>query len=215
MSRELDWDTIKGNLEQMGAPIIEGYSFAPLAQLAQAYGLRSHDVFIDVKNFEELTTDVALIVTYADETINNGIYAYCAQQDGSTAMMVIEPSTIAKGPMISRATGDIVDAITGITDLPILTTFDKVEVVGAVLVRTIIEPLMDTLSIPEQGRDLFIKLYLPRFLSNTAYQYLGSETIKEEMVEMEPYTVKALVLEALKPKKDEVDKEDSNVSEDA
>lgn len=210
MSLKLDLERITQDLVQNNTPIIEGYSFAPLVQLAQAHGLHSHDIFIDVSSIPEVHSDVALIVTYADEGVNNGVYAYCAQPDGSTAMMVIQPSTISKGPMISRVTGDVVDAITGIENMPILTTFDKVEVIGGVIGRTVLEPLMDTLGIPEAGRELFEKLYLPRLMANIAFQYLGSDQLKEEMVEMEPYTVKQMVLQSLRPQED-----DTDVSQDA
>ena len=192
MKKLFDWDKVKENLTEARLPIIEGYTSSPLVQLADAHGLQSEGTYVDLEGVEGLNAKYGLIVTYKQAESNNGVYVFCVQEDSSVGMFVLIPSTISKSPMINRVTGDITSVLTGL-DLPLLTTFDKTEIVGFVIVNTIIEPLMDTLSIPHEQRQSFIHTYLPRFMANVTRQYVGDPELREEVIEMEPTFVKQML----------------------
>lgn len=195
MNNEINLEAISAKLESIGIQEIKDYTGTSMEAITTAYGLKSHNIYLDMSQAEGINATVGVIVTYLDSFSNNGVYVFCVQQDGSVGLFVVEPSTIAKGPMISRITGEITDAITGV-DMPPLTTFDKVEIVGNVIANTIINPLMDTLNIPESDRETFISIYLPRFMSNATLQYLGSSEIVEESVEIEPTLVKQMLIDS-------------------
>lgn len=193
-TQTLDWELILPKLEEMDLVIDESFSSDALSELANIYGFISHNKFVNLSAIDGIDTEWGLIVTYQEEFSNNGVYIFCVQHDTSIGLFVITPSTISKAPMISEVTGNFVTAMTGV-DTPPLTTFDKTEIYGTLIVDTMIKPLMDALNIPPEKRDNFVNLYLPRFLSNVARQYLGDETLKEEVVEMEPQMVKQMVLQ--------------------
>lgn len=184
-------------LEVMEIPVISGEGSATLPlidQAAKLYGMKTHGKYVDLSGIEELKVLEGTVVTHEAEHSNNGVYVFGIQEDQSIGMFVLIPSTISKAPMIRQATGDITSLITG-ADLPLLTTFDKVELAGFVISNTIIKPMMDSLNIPGSKRKDFERLYLPRFMSNVARQFLGSEELKEEIIEMEPQLVKQMIMD--------------------
>lgn len=186
-------------LEAIEVPLLsgEGSTTLPLIdQAAEMYGMKTYGKYVDLSGIEELRALEGTVVTHEAEYSNNGVYVFCIQEDQSVGMFVVIPSTISKAPMIRQSTGDLTSLITG-ADLPLLTTFDKVEITGFVIANTVIKPLMESLNVPKSKRKDFERLYLPRFMSNVARQYLGSDELKEEIVEMEPQLVKQMVLEEL------------------
>lgn len=198
-------------LEEMNIPLIKGegsHTLTLIDELAKYYGLETYGKYVDLSHLEDLTAVEGTIVSYKDNESNNGIYAFCVQEDKSIGMFVIIPSTISTAPMIRQVTGDVTSLITG-ADLPLLTTFDKVEIAGFVISNVIIKPMIESLNIPEGKEHEFEAIYLPRFMSNVARQFLGSEELKEETVEMEPQMVKAMIIENMqnKNKEKENDKE--------
>ena len=185
-------------LKEMELPIVDKSDIGQTPELMRSlaegvYQFEMSDIFVDLQNVEELKSSIGVVVTYADQTYNDGVYIFTVQEDSSISLIVVIPSTIATGPMIRRVSGDIISAITGL-NLPTLSVFDKVEVAGHVVADTIITPMMDMLNIPQNKRTQFVMIYLPRFMANVAQQYIGSSTLKEEVVEMEPYMVKEMVL---------------------
>lgn len=198
-------DKVDKVLKEMGIPSLDGENSTTLPlidQAAEMYGMKTYGKYVDLSAVEDLQALEGTVVTHEAEYSNNGVYVFCIQEDQSVGMFVLIPSTISKAPMIRQATGDLTSLISG-ADLPLLTTFDKVEITGFVIANTVIKPLMDSLNIPKAKRKDFERIFLPRFMSNVARQYLGSDELKEEIVEMEPQLVKQMVIEDLEKEKSE------------
>lgn len=190
-------EEVNKTLEEMNISTIEGkdsHTLALIDELAKYYGLETYGTHVDLSAIEDLNAFEGTVVTYKDNESNNGIYVFCVQEDKSIGMFVVVPSTISTGPMIRQVTGDITSLITG-ADLPLLTTFDKIELTGFIISNVIIKPMIEALNIPEGKAHEFEAIYLPRFMSNVARQFLGSEELKEETIEMEPQMVKAMIVE--------------------
>lgn len=217
MSKELPKQAaVNEVLEERNIPYINGEDSQTLSivdELAKYYGLETYGKYVDLTGIEDLSAIEGTIVTYKDNNSNNGIYVFCVQEDKSVGMFVILPSTVSTGPMIRKATGDITSLITG-AELPLLTTFDKVELTGFVLSNVIIKPMMESLNIPEGKEREFETIYLPRFMANVARQFLGSEDLKEETIEMEPQMVKAMIIESMQKQPEENKTEENKIEEE-
>lgn len=202
-------------LDEMGLPILDKSELGRTPELMRTiaedvYNFVMSDIFVDLQSVDGLDAVNGVVVTYKNQENNDGVYIFTVQKDSSISLMVVIPNSISTGPMIRRTSGDIVSAITGL-DLPMLSVFDKVEITGQVIADTIITPMMDMLNIPQNKRVQFVTIYLPRFMANVAQQYIGSSTLKEEIVEMEPYMVKEMLFEETPNK--ENDKEDDTNDE--
>lgn len=184
-------------LEEMELPVLDKETLGNTPELMRSlaegvYEFNMSDIFVDLQSVKDLEAQHGVVVMYRNTEHNNGVYIFTVQENASISLMVVFPSTISTGPMIRRVSGDIVSAVTGV-DTPLLTVFDKTEITGHVIVETVISPLMDMLNIPRDKREKFITLYLPRFMANVAQQYIGSSTLREETVEIEPNMVREMV----------------------
>lgn len=209
----MDRQEVLKRLREMGLPVLDNSELGRTPELMRTiaegvYNFVMSDIFVDLQSIDGLDAVNGVVVTYQNQENNDGVYIFTVQNDSSISLMVVIPNSISTGPMIRRASGDIVSAITGL-DLPMLSVFDKVEVTGQVIADTIITPMMDMLNIPQNKRVQFVTIYLPRFMANVAQQYIGSSTLKEEVVEMEPYMVKEMLFEET-PKKENDKGDDTN-----
>ena len=110
----LDWDIIKNNLTEIGVTFTECEPSESLSGFIRQCGYISHPMIVNLHNLETVDSDMGVIVTSVDETINDGVYIFSVLNDNSLALITIVPSTIAKGPMIRKLAGEYTDAITGI-----------------------------------------------------------------------------------------------------
>lgn len=220
--QKLDWKQIKKNLKELNLPYQQHTNRPELDNLARAYGYVPHSMTVSLNNMENVKGGEGVVVTHENPESNNGVYLFCLHLDSAVNLVVLIPSTISKSPMIHKVVGDITTAIEGITT-PALTTFDKVEIAGFIIVDTIIKPLRIALGIPKEKEQQFINIYLAKFMANVTRQYLGSPDLLEETVDAEPQWVKQMILNPelfTKENKNEsegdsnAEKKDSNVEAD-
>lgn len=198
MSMKLDWDTVKSNLTEMNVSFAECEPNESLAGFIAQCGYVAHPMIVNLHNLETVDSDMGVIVTSANETVNDGVYIFSVLNDNSLALITIIPSTIAKGPMIRKLSGDYTDAIMSVVTEP-LTTFDLIEITGQVLSNTVMKQVMRAFNIPKEKEHSFVSVYMPKFLAEVAMYYTGASKdgkplVNEEIANMEPALVRQMVM---------------------
>lgn len=196
--QNINWNLVKANLNTLGLSGKEQEITEDLKEFIRQCGYQAYPMIVDLSEMDEIDSDMGIIVTPLNEADNNGIYVFCVLKDYRVSLIVVVPSTITKGPMIRKVCGDLTDAITGIA-LPPLTAFDLVEVVGQVIVNTVMNEFLTAFGIPKERKDEFVRIYLPKFLANVAMYYTGAKNekgepiLEEETVNMEPLQVRFML----------------------
>ena len=196
---QLDWEQIKANLETMGMHYQERTIDDALSSYIYQCGYQTHPLVVNMEQVEFIDATIGVVVTHIDEQTNNGVYVFVVLRDHTQGLITVIPSTISKGPILRKVEGDITNAITGISKPP-LTPFDMIEVTGQVLANTVMKDLMSAFHIPREKEKTFLRIYLPKFLSNVASYYLGVKTkdgkpvVLEEIADMEPAMIRKMVL---------------------
>lgn len=187
-------EDVEKSLDGMGIPYSEENLPADQVNLAKAFGYDLIPLRVDLSGVDTVDAEAGIVVRYGQQDVDNGIYIFTVMHSGKAAFLVVEPSTVSRAPVIQKVTGDMVSAITAV-DFPPMTPFDMVEVTGHVLANTFMGMVMDSLQVPGECRQEFLKLYLPRFLSNVGMYFVGasredgSPMVHERIVNMEPMMV--------------------------
>lgn len=195
---------IKESLDSMGLSWEERPIESTLAAFMEQCGYRAYPILVNVSALEMIQADLGVIATPVNTSSNNGVYIFCVLRDHSLALITVIPSTISKGPMITRTVGAITNAIESLT-LPPLTTFDLVMIVGQVLQNTAMKTILTGTGILEAKKQEFLTMYLPKFLANVAMYETGATDkegkplINEEIVDMEPLQLRQLLMEGGMP----------------
>ena len=196
---EIAWETVKKNLGAMHVSYQEREADPSLAAFIAQCGYRAFPMLVNVSSLEEVQADLGVLVAHQDEEVNNGVYVFCVLNDHNLALITVIPSTVSKGPLIRRLSGELTDAITGVI-LPPLTPFDMVELTGQILANTVMKQVMSAQGIPKEKEQVFTCLYLPRFLADVAMYYTGAAgkdgkpLVNEEIVDMEPARIRQMMV---------------------
>ena len=202
---KVDWKKVKGNLEQIGVDYQDRSPEPELANFIGQCGYDVHPMIVNLEGLETVNAQVGVIATSKDEKSNNGVYIFCILDNKALGLVTVIPSTISKGPMVRRVTGDITNALTGL-ELPVLSPFDMIEVTGQVIANTVMRDLITAYNIPKEAEHTFITMYLPKFLANVALYYTGAADkdkkplVLEEIADMEPYQIRQMIAEGGIPK---------------
>lgn len=141
-----------------------------------------------------------------DQEYNDGIYSLLADTQAKLPaylLHVIVPNRKSKGARLTMVSQQISNYVNGL-DLHDLAIFDFNEVIGQVVIDSVIMPMAKAL-FPDESeqnqllRERFRNLYLARFLANTAATMLGSSKINEEVVNSEPYWIRQQLVQSLDP----------------
>ena len=194
----LDWDKIKENLTAMNVSFVDCSPSESLEGFIKECGYVVHPMIVNLKDLEMVNSDTGVIVTSVNENVNNGVYIFSILEDGSLALVTVIPSTVSKGPLIRKLSGDYTEALMGVATEP-LTPFDLIEVTGQVLANTVMKHIMASFNIPKEKEQDFISVYLPKFLANVAMHYTGASKdskpiVNEEIADMEPALVRQMIL---------------------
>lgn len=196
---ELNWTEIKKGLDTMGVSYQERDADESLRRFIKQCGYDAHPMIVCLSKLDTVDADIGVIVTHESQETNNGVYIFCVLRNHTLGLITVIPSTVFKGPMIRKVTGDITNAITGVV-LPSLTTFDMIEVTGQVIANTVMRDLITAFNIPKEKEQSFICMYLPKFLANVAMHYTGAADkdgnpmVNEEIADMEPTRIRQMVL---------------------
>lgn len=202
MSKEYDWNDIKTRIVSIGGAFTDAAISPQLAAYVQELGYEPHPILVDTKGMSgvDVDADFGVVVTYKDDADNNGVYVFVVLRDHSYGLITLLPSTISKAPMIRKVSGDMTNAILSV-DHPPLTPFDMVEVAGQVLLNTFIKDIRIAYHIPDEQKEAFLKMYLPKFLVNIAYYYTGAvdkktgkPMVNEEIADMQPAYIREQLL---------------------
>ena len=200
----LDWEKIEANIKDMGLVLDRVAPEGTFAGFVRECGYEAHAGMVDLRHTETVNADLGVIVTNLDRGTNNGVYIFCVMKDHTLGLVTVIPSTVSKTPMVRRVSGDVTSAVTGLV-LPPLTPFDMVEVTGQVIANTVMKDIMSAYHIPEGKQKQFISIYMPKFLANVAKYYLGAADaegnpmVNEEIVDMEPFMVRQMVIGEKQP----------------
>lgn len=214
---QLNWEQIKTNLDTMGMSYQERPVDETLSGYIEQCGYVTHPLIVNMDNVELVDATLGVLVTHVDEKTNNGVYIFVVLRDHTQGLITVIPSTISKGSLLRKAEGDITNAITGLS-LPAMTPFDMIEVTGQVLANTVLKDIMTAYHIPREKEKVFLRMYLPKFLSNVASYYLGVKTkdgkpaVAEEIADMEPAMIRKMALNETFPDcfKDTPESKDEN-----
>lgn len=196
---QLNWEQIKTNLDTMGMSYQERPVDETLSGYIEQCGYVTHPLIVNMDNVELVDATLGVLVTHVDEKTNNGVYIFVVLRDHTQGLITVIPSTISKGSLLRKVEGDITNAITGLS-LPAMTPFDMIEVTGQVLANTVLKDIMTAYHIPREKEKVFLRMYLPKFLSNVASYYLGVKTkdgkpaVAEEIADMEPAMIRKMAL---------------------
>lgn len=200
MAMEHNWEEVKESIVTMGAAFTEDTVSSQLSSYIRELGYETHPILVDVSAMETVEAELGVVVTYVNEEENNGVYVFVVLRDHSYGLVTLIPSTVSKAPMIRKVTGDLTAAILGV-DHPPLTPFDMIEITGQVLLNTFLKDIRIAYHIPEEQKETFLKMYLPKFLVNMAYYYTGAvdkETgkplVNEEIADMQPAYIREQLL---------------------
>lgn len=163
--------------------------------MSQVMGFLPHK---DPAQFTKTRLGLGLIITYQDETFNNGIYLYIKTQEGTYTLQVLVPNTKNKQPLVRDITGKLINQLASLDTSP-LSVYDWTILFNHLLDKTVLTPLAEH-HFPNNplDQDKFKQIYQSRFLANTARYFAGDQTLDEEMVDTEPYVVKLLIDQARK-----------------
>lgn len=196
---QLNWEQIRTNLDTMGMTYQERTIDDTLSGYIHQCGYCTHPLVVNMDSVDFVDATLGVLVTHVDEHTNNGVYVFVVLRDHTQGLITVIPSTISKGPVLRKVEGDITNAITGISK-PAMTPFDLMEVTGQVLANTVMKDILTAFHIPREKEKSFLRIYLPKFLSNVASYYLGVKTkdgkpvVIEEIVDMEPAMIRKVVL---------------------
>lgn len=197
MSNAYDWNDIKNRILSLGGTFREEAVHPQIAAYIRELGYEAHPLIVDVSQMDRMdedlgVCDLAVVVTSTQSETNNGVYIFVFLRDHSYGLINLVPSTISKAPMIRKVTGDMTTALLGV-DHPPLTPFDMVEIAGQLLVNTFLKDIQIAYRIPDDQKESFLRMYLPKFLVNIAYYYTGAvdkktgkPMVNEEIVDMQP-----------------------------
>lgn len=189
---------MKKALKAMDVPYQEREANESLVAFIAQCGYVAHPMIVNLSGLKTVDADIGVIVTHADETVNNGVSIFCVLENKALGLITVIPSTVAKGPMVRGVVGDITNAVTGITTPP-LTPFDMIEITGQVIANTVMKNLITAFNIPKEKEHAFICIYLPKFLANVAMYYTGAADkegkpmVHEEIADMEPAMIRQML----------------------
>ncbi len=193
-------DDVKQALEQMQLPYQETGVSDTLVNYMDMCGYRAYPVTVDVSGLNTIDAKMGVLASPKEETDNNGVYIFCVLENGALGLVTVIPSTVSKAPQIRKAIGDIKSALEEIP-LPPLTPFDLTEITGQVLDHVITKWIVTGLHLSQAEKETFLRLYLPKFLSNVGLYYLGvadesgKPKINEEIVNVEPIQLRQYMTE--------------------
>ena len=194
-----DEEKVISGLNALGTPYQKRDVETSLTNFIDTCGYKVHPIIVNLTTLETVDADIGVVVTHKDEANNDGTYVFCVLKNNTLGLITIVPSTISKSVMVRRVSGDVTNAIQGI-DMPPLTTYDMVEVVGQVIANTVMKMVMSSCNIPKDKEWEFVRVYMPKFLSNVAMQYVGATNeegkpmVHEEITDMEPTLVRQMVM---------------------
>lgn len=152
--------------------------------------------------YEDGTQGLIVRMPEDHNTYNNGVYmlhlAKGSEDDQYLYQLeVIVPNTKSKDFLIRHLVGEITTYIDNL-DTGDLDVYDFAEIYGFVIANTYVKPLAKSLYPNQKDKQvLFTNLYMPRTLAHIAHIYAGSETLKEQAVNSDPYLFK-LAIDGLK-----------------
>lgn len=192
--KELNLEEIKKSLDEMGIPYSEGSTPENQLELIKSFGYDVIPLTVNLTNVETVDAEVGVIVRNANPEVDNGVYIFTVLHSGQAGFIVVKPGTISRAPIIRKATGDLVTAITAV-DLPPLMPFDMVEITAHMLANTFMKMIMESCRIPKEYEQAFLHLYMPKFLANVGLYFVGatkedgSPIVYEEIANMEPMMI--------------------------
>ena len=201
---QINWELVKQNLEQMGVPFQERPCEESLQGFIKQCGYQAHPMVVNLTSISTVNAEIGVIVTHEDEDTNNGVYIFCVLADKALGLVTVIPSTVSKGAMVRKLSGDITNAVTSV-DTPPLTAFDIIEITGQVIANTVMKDLMVAFNIPKEKEQMFVCMYLPKFLANVALYYTGAvdkdkkPLVVEEIADMEPLQIRQIIMDEKVP----------------
>lgn len=187
-------EEIKKTLDEMKIPYKDEQPSAERLSLINSFRYVAFPLTVDLTSVENIDAETGAVVRNVDKEVDNGVYIFTVLRSGQAAFIVVIPGTISHAPMIRQISGDIISAINGF-DLPPMMPYDMVEVMARVLSSTFMRLITDSCSIPSGYREEFMRIYMPKFLSNVGMYFVGATdedgkpVIYEEIVNMEPMIV--------------------------
>ena len=187
-------EDIKAALDEMKIPYKDERPQPNQLNVINSFGYSAFSLVVDLSHVDTVDAETGVVVKNANTTVDNGIYIFTVLHTGQAAFVVVIPGTVSHAPMIRRVSGDIISAINGI-DLPPMMPYDMVEVMAHVLASTFMKMVTESCTIPEEYREPFLRIYMPKFLANIGMYYVGAEDkdgkplIYEEVVNMEPMII--------------------------
>lgn len=192
--KEWNLDDIRSALTEMGIPYNEGNVPAHLMELITAFKYEAAPILTDLTNVDTVDAELGIIVRNMDYDADDGIYIFTVMHSGQAGFIVVQPCTVSRAPLIRKVTGDLISAVTGI-DLPPLLPFDMVEITAHMIAGTFMKTLMESCHIPKDYEQIFMRLYMPKFLANVGMYFVGatkedgSPMVYEETANMEPMMI--------------------------
>lgn len=192
--KQFTMDEIKQSLENMGIPYEEKDAPENQQKLVKTYRYEPLPLVVDLTKMEKIDAESGVIVRNMDDTVDNGVYAFTVLRSGQAGFLVVIPGTISRAPLVRKVAGDLISVINGV-DLPPLTPYDMVEILGHVIPNTFIDMIMESCQIPKAYKKQFMNLYMPKFIANIGLYFTGatkedgSPMIYEEVVNMEPMMI--------------------------
>lgn len=193
-AKEFTIEEIEESLKSMNIPYERKQPPENQASLAKVFEYEALSIVVDLRTVDTVDSDSGIIVRNMDKTVDNAVYIFTVLRSGQAGFIVVIPGTISRAPMIRRVTGDITMAISGI-DLPPLKPFDIVEIMTHTLANTFMKSMMESCQIPEEYQPVFLRLYMPKFLTNMSLYFTGATKedgkpmVYEEIVNMEPMMI--------------------------
>ncbi len=194
LSNEIDLEKIKRSLAEMNIPYKEGKIPENLENLTKQYGYTIIPVLADLSGVETVDAELGVIVRNNNLEIDNGVYIFTVLHSGKAGFIVVEPGTVSRAPIIRKAAGDLINAVTSV-DLPPLTPFDMIEITAHMLAGTFMKSIMEPCHVPKEYEQAFMRLYMPKFLANVGMYFVGavkedgSPMVYEEVANIEPVMV--------------------------
>lgn len=192
--KEVSIEEVKETLDEMGIPYKEEPSPDNQMELIKSFGYESLSLTVDLKAVSNVDAETGVVVRTAKHDIDNGVYIFTVLHSGQAGFIVVVPSTISRAPVVHQVTSELSVAISGI-DMPPLMPYDMVQIVAHTLSNTFMRMIMESCQIPKDYEELFLRVYMPRFLSNVGLYFVGATKedgtpmVYEEIANMEPMMV--------------------------
>lgn len=192
--KEINLEDVKKSLIGMKIQYTEGDVPENMLELIKSFGYVALPITANLTNLDGIDAEIGVVVHNKDLNVDDGIYIFTVLRSGQAGFLVVKPGTISRAPLIRKVTGDITNAISGL-DLPPMMPFDMVEIVAHTIAGTFMKMLIESCQIPEEYEQLFLHLYMPKFLTNVGMYFVGATKedgtpmVYEEIANIEPMMI--------------------------